>query len=83
MSSGDAGNTVQSENDLNKGVDTEDGVLSAEDTGNAESTIVNEDCEVSASKTDGAGRRVVRENSVSTKEQRGDPAVLKQVQKSG
>ena len=33
------GNTAQSENDLNKGVDNEDGVLSAEDTGNAEGTI--------------------------------------------
>ena len=37
------GNTAQSENDLGKGVDNEDGVLSAEDTGNAEGTIVNED----------------------------------------
>ena len=36
-------NTAQSENDLNKGVDNEDGVLSAEDTGNAEGTIVDED----------------------------------------
>ena len=77
------GNTAQSENDLSKGVDNEDGVLSAEDTGNAEGTIVSEDCEVSASETGGARRRVIRENSISTKEQRGDPAVLKQVQKSG
>ena len=37
------GNEAQSENDLNKRVDNEDGVLSAEDTGNAEGTIVNED----------------------------------------
>ena len=39
------GNTAQSENDLNKGVDNEDGALSAEDTGNAEGTIVSEDRE--------------------------------------
>ena len=30
------GNMAQSENDLNKGMDNEDGVFSAEDTGNAE-----------------------------------------------
>ena len=90
---------VQSENDLNKGVDNEDGVLSAEDTGNAEGTIVNEDraedtgnaedtivsedCEEPSSETGGVRRRVVRENSVSTEEQREDPVVSKQVQKSG
>ena len=83
MSSEDAGNTAQSENDLNKETDIEDGVLSAEDTGNAEGTIVNEDSEESASKTGGARRRVIRKNNISTEEQRGDPAVLKQVQKSG
>ena len=77
------GNTAQSENDLNKEADNEDGVLNAEDTGNAEGTIVNEDHEESASKTGGASRRVVKENSIFTKEQRGDPAVLRQVQKSG
>ena len=79
MSSEDAGNTAQSENDLNKEADNEDGVLSAEDTGNTEGIIVNKDCEKSASKTGGARRRVVRENSISTEEQRGDSAVSKQV----
>ena len=69
------GNTAQSENDLSKGVDNEDGVLSAEDTrnaegnianedlaegtGNAEGTIVSEDHEESSNETDGARRRVV------------------------
>ena len=77
------GNTAQSENDLNKGVDNEDGVLSAEDTGNAEGTIVSEDREESSSETGGARRRVTRENSVSTEEQREDPVASKQVQKSG
>ena len=70
--SSDVGNTAQSKSDLSK-----DGVLSAEDTGNAEGTIVNEDCEQSARKTDGARKRVVSENSISTEEQRGDPAVWK------
>ena len=55
----------------------------AEDTENAEGTIVSEDHEESSSETGGAGRRVVRENSVSTEEQRKDPVILKQVQKSG
>ena len=69
------GNTAQSENDLSKRVDNEDGVLSAEDTGNAEGTIVNEDHaedtenaegtivsedrEESSSETDGTRRKVV------------------------
>ena len=86
-------NTTQSENDLNKGVDNEDGVLSAEDTGNVEGTIVNEDRaedtgnaegtivsedrEESSSETGGARRRVVRENSASTEEQREDPVISK------
>ena len=73
---------AQSDNDLNKGVDNEDGVLSAEDTGNAEGSIVSEDCEESSSKTGGARRRLVRENCVSTEEQREDPVVSKQVQKN-
>ena len=76
-------NTAQSENDLRKGVDNEDGALSAEDTGNAEGTIVNEDREESSSKTGGARKKekIVRENSVSTEEQREDPVVSKQVQR--
>ena len=61
MSSEDEGNTSQSENDLNKEADNEDGVLSAEDTGNAEGTIVNEDREESASEIGGARRKAVRE----------------------
>ena len=77
------GNTAQSENDLNKKADNEDGVLSAEFTGNTEGTIVNENCEEAASETGGARRRVVREDSTSTEEQRRDLAVSKQVQKRG
>ena len=83
LSSEDAGNTAQSENGLSREVDNEDGVLSAEDTGNTEGTIVNDNREESASETGGVRRRLVRENSISTEEQRGDPAVSKQVQKSG
>ena len=64
-------------------MDNENGVLSAEDTGNAEGTIVNEDREESSSETCGARRSVVRESSISTEEKRGDPVVSKQVQKSG
>ena len=45
--------------------------------------IVSEDHEESSSETGGARRRVVRENSVFTEEQREDPVVSKQVQKSG
>ena len=79
-------------------MDNEDGVLSAEDTGNAEGTVVNEglaedtgtaestivseDHEESSSETGGAKRRVVRKDSVSTEEQRVDPVVSKQVQMS-
>ena len=64
-------------------MDNENGVLSAEDTGNADGTNVNEDREESSSETGGARRRVVRESSISTEEKRGDPVVSKQVRKSG
>ena len=80
---------AQSENDLNKAVDNEGGVLSAEDKGNAEGTgtaegtFASEDHEESSSETGGTRKRVIRENSASTEEQREDLVVSKQVQKSG